>query len=81
MPAGVFLLGDEETKGVKSRVRRLIAFASADWHPASSRDEFKSLLVWGPASLFLVALVVAASSPFLLSQVHYVIEHAVVILR
>lgn len=81
MPAGVFLLGDEETKGVKSRVRRLLAFATHDWRPASRRDVFTRLLVWGPASMLLASLVVAATSPFLLSRVHYLIEHAVVALR
>jgi Zn-dependent protease with chaperone function len=81
MPAGVFLLGDEETKGIKSRVRRLIALATTDWRPASRRNAFTSLLVWGPSSMVLATLVVAATSPFLLSRVHYLIEHAVFALR
>jgi Zn-dependent protease with chaperone function len=81
MPAGVFLLGDEETKGIKSRVRRLIALAATDWRLASRRDAFTNLLVWGPASMVLTTLAITATSPFLLSRVHYLIEHAVFALR
>jgi Zn-dependent protease with chaperone function len=81
MPAGVFLLGDEETKGIKSRVRRLIALATSECGTASRHDVLTSLCVWGPASMLLVAFVVAATNPFLLSRVHYLIEHAVFVLR
>jgi Zn-dependent protease with chaperone function len=81
MPAGVFLLGDEETKGIKSRVRRLIALAASDYRPGSRHDAFQNLLFWAPASMLLATLVVSATSPFLLSRVHYLIEHAVFALR
>lgn len=81
MPAGVFLLGDDETKGIKSRVRRLIALAATDCRPGSRYDVFKSLLVWVPASMLLTMLAVTATSPILLSRVHYLIEHAVFALR
>jgi hypothetical protein len=81
MPAGVFLLGDEEAKGIKSRVRRLIALAAIDHRPDSRYDGFKNLLVWVPASMLLTTLVMSATSTFLLSRVHYLIEHAVFALR
>jgi len=81
MPAGVFLLGDEETKGIKSRVGRLIALAASECRPGSHYDVFKNLLVWAPASMLLTILIVSATSPFLLSRVHYLIEHAVFALR
>jgi len=81
MPAGVFLLGDEETGGIKTRVSRLIALAATEYRPASGRDLVARLCVWGPVSLLLITLVIAASNPFLLSKVHTLIEHAVFTLR
>lgn len=82
MPAGVFLLGDEEeAKGIKSRVRRLIALATADRRTASQHDVLARLFVWGPASLLLVAFVIGATNPYLLSRVHYLIEHVVFVLQ
>ena len=81
MPAGVFLLGDEETKGIKSRVRRLIALAATECRPGARYDVFKNILVWVPASMLLATLAITATSPFLLSRVHYLIEHAVFALR
>ena len=81
MPAGVFLLGDEERKGIKSRVRRLIALAATECRPGLRYPALTKLFVWGPASMLLVSLVVAATNPYLLSRVHYLIEHAVFALR
>ena len=81
MPAGVFLLGDEETKGIKSRVRRLIALATSERGNVSRHDLLSSLCVWGPATLLLVAFAIAAANPYLLSRVHYLIEHAVFVLQ
>lgn len=81
MPAGVFMLGEEETGGIKSRVSRLIALAATEYRPASGRDIIARLCVWGPVSLLLTTLVIAASNPFLLSKVHTLIEHAVFTLR
>jgi Zn-dependent protease with chaperone function len=80
MPAGVFLLGDDETKGIKSRVRRLIALAAK---PAAGAREglLSNLFVWAPASMLLVGFMIAATNPFLLSRVHYLVEHAVSALR
>ncbi|MGH9930652.1 MAG: M56 family metallopeptidase [Pyrinomonadaceae bacterium] len=81
MPAGVFLLGDEETKGIKSRVRRLIALATKDSRSGSRPQLLTGLSAWGPASILLVGFVIAATNPSLLSKVHYLIEHAVFVLR
>lgn len=81
MPAGVFLLGDEQTKGVKSRVRRLISLAANERLPGSRQSALTKLFVWGPAGMLLVSLVLAATNPYLLSRVHYLIEHAVFALR
>ena len=80
MPAGVFLLGDEgETKGIKSRVRRLIALATIE-RQGSPYDVLTRLFIWGPAAMILVGFVMAATNPYLLTRVHYLIEHAVFVL-
>jgi Zn-dependent protease with chaperone function len=82
MPAGVFLLGllgDEETKGIKSRVRRLIALATTE-RKGSRYDVFTNLVVWAPASMLLIGFVIAATNPYLLARVHHLIEHAVFVL-
>jgi Zn-dependent protease with chaperone function len=81
MPAGVFLLGDEETKGIKSRVRRLIALAATEQGSVARPDLLTNLFVWGSASMLLAAFAIAATNPFLLSRVHYLIEQAVHALR
>ncbi|MGH9874194.1 MAG: M56 family metallopeptidase [Pyrinomonadaceae bacterium] len=80
MPAGVFLLGDEETKGIKSRVRRLIALATTERRTGSRYDVFTSLFVWVPATMLLAGFVIAATDPYLLTRVHHLIEHAVFVL-
>jgi Zn-dependent protease with chaperone function len=78
MPAGVFLLGcEEETKGVKSRVRRLIALATAERRSGSRYDRLTNLFVWLPGAMLLAAFVVAATNSDLLARIHYLIEHAV----
>jgi len=79
MPAGVFLLGDEETKGIKSRVRKLIALATSE-RQVSRHDVLTSLFFWGPATMILVGFVIAATNPYLLTRVHSLIEHAVSVL-
>jgi len=81
MPAGVFLLGDEETKGIKSRVRRLLALATTECRPIYRHEVSTNLLVWLPASSVIATLLVMATSPVLLSRVHSLIEQAVFALR
>jgi Zn-dependent protease with chaperone function len=81
MPSGVFLFGDDETKGIKSRVRRLIALAANGCRPGSRHPALTKLAVWGPTSMLFLSLVVAATSPYLLASVHDLIEHAVFALR
>ncbi len=80
MPAGVFLLGDDETKGIKSRVRRLVAL-TADGSRGERHPTLAKLLVWGPTCMLFMSLLVAATNPNFLAGVHYVIEHAVFVLR
>ena len=81
MPAGVFLLGDEETRGIKSRVGRLITLAATERGSLARPDGLTNLFVWGSATLLLAGFTIAATNPYLLSRVHYLIEHAVHALR
>jgi Zn-dependent protease with chaperone function len=81
MPAGVFLLGDEETKGIRSRVSRLIALSATDFRTGSRYEVLKKLLLWSPPIILLSSLMISASSPVLLSRVHYLIENVVSALR
>ena len=81
MPAGVFLLGDEETKGIKSRVGRLIALAATEHGNSSLHDLLTSVFAWGSASVLLVGFASVATNPYLLSRVHHLIEHAVFVLQ
>jgi len=82
MPAGVFLLGEEnEAKGVKSRVRRLLDLAATE-HQAASRGRAPAkVLVWGAGTLMLAAFIAASTNSFLLARVHFLIEHIVFALR
>ena len=81
MPAGVFLFGDDETKGIRSRVRRLIALAATGYRHDSRHPALAKLIVWGPTSMLFVSLALAATNSYLLSSVHELIEHAVFALR
>jgi hypothetical protein len=81
MPAGVFLLGDEETKGIRSRVGRLIVLAATERRTGSRHAVLTNLFTWAPVSMLLVVFGIAATNPYLLSRVHYLIEHAVFVLR
>lgn len=81
MPAGAFLLGVDKTKGIKSRVGRLITLAATECRSGSRHPALTKLFVWGPAGMLLVSLVVASTNPYLTSRVHYLIEHAVFALR
>jgi len=80
VPMAVFLVGVEETRGVKARVRRLLDMASMVIRrrvPAPAIARF--LPVASLFGLLLVAFVVA-SNPIVLVNVHNVIERAVAFL-
>jgi hypothetical protein len=81
MPAGVFLLGEEESKGVKSRVRRLIALSSTEYQTGARDDVFKKFLVWTPPIMLLASLAISATSPVMLTRVHFLLEQVVSALR
>ncbi len=78
MPAGVFLLGvEEESKGVMSRVRRLLALATTDRRSTQESSLSANLLVWIPVASLILVFVVAATNTHMLSLVHSLVEHVV----
>jgi len=80
VPMAAFLVGVEETRGVKARVRRLLEIASHDYLRQVPKPTLTRIL---PAvslcGLLLLALVVA-NNPTVLVSVHNVIERAVELL-
>jgi Zn-dependent protease with chaperone function len=80
MPASAYLVGGEETRGVKARVRRLVELSGSDPSLlASSAPMFRFVpwvLLLGIVSL---GLALETRSP-VLASVHELIEHVVVIL-
>lgn len=80
VPMAAFLVGVEETHGVKARVRRLLEIASHDYLRQVPKPAITRIL---PAvslcGLFLLGLVVA-NTPMVLMSAHKVIERAVELL-
>ena len=81
MPAGAFLLGDEDSAGVKWRVRRLVQLAGLESQPQLKPGLCKSILLWVSATSLVVLLAFAASTPVVLLTVHALIERAVFFLE
>jgi Zn-dependent protease with chaperone function len=81
MPAGVFLLGEDERSGVKSRVSRLIALSATHECVGTRYEVFKRLLVWTPPLALLTVLTLSALNPSLLARVHFLLEQVVSALR
>jgi Zn-dependent protease with chaperone function len=81
MPAGVFLLGDDETKGIKWRVRRLVELAQSGRKPRLPRSSIASPMLWVTMALSLVVAGCISHTQSILGSVHLLIEHAVHFLR
>lgn len=80
MPSSSFLVGGEETRGVKGRVRRLLELSSTDPRLLNSSARLFRLTPW----LFLILIVVIGvtieSRPQVLAAVHSLIEQTVAFL-
>jgi Zn-dependent protease with chaperone function len=80
MPSSTFLVGGEETRGVKARVRRLVELSSTDPSLLVSSAPLFRFMPW----LFLVLIVTIGvtieSRPQVLTSVHDFIEHVVAFL-
>ena len=79
VPLGAYLVGAEETQGVKSRIRRLIEISSNRSPVAPST---RIVPVLSTAALFVLAAasIIAASNAKVLMAVHAIVEHAVTLL-
>jgi beta-lactamase regulating signal transducer with metallopeptidase domain len=79
MPAGGFLVGTDETAGVRTRVRRLMQLANDHRYPKRAAFVFR---IPTSVPIVLMVLVVAALStePHVLAAVHSLIEDVVYLL-
>jgi Zn-dependent protease with chaperone function len=78
-PVAAFLVGVEETAGVKSRVRRLLDIASNGLKSRSKQNRIRRI---APALTLILTLIfaAAATSPHVLITVHALVENAVKLL-
>jgi Zn-dependent protease with chaperone function len=80
VPLAAFLVGVEETRGVKARVRRLLEIASYGYLRRSTNPVLMQAV---PAALIgglLLLAITVATNPIILVAIHNLIEHAVKIL-
>jgi Zn-dependent protease with chaperone function len=76
VPLGAYLVGAEETQGVKSRIRRLIEIASNDSLKRKTRSLSHLLPVVSLITFALIAVIFASNTKILLG-VHAILELAV----
>lgn len=77
VPMAAFLVGVEETHGVKARVRRLLEIASNGCRPEASHTRIARVLPAMLLGLLLTLAVAVASNPQVLVTVHEMVERAV----
>ncbi len=77
MPAGAFLIGEDQADGIESRVRRLAEMAGADVASLSPQAKLICVATWACFGLFLLAVVSGATSPAVLATLHTGIERIV----
>jgi Zn-dependent protease with chaperone function len=82
MPAAVsaFLLGGDDSPGVKVRVRRLVELAATDPHLLVSNASLVRFIPWFVLTTIVVVGVTLESRPQVLAAVHHFVEHVVAIL-
>ncbi len=80
MPSSAFLVGGEETRGVKARVRRLLELSSTDPKLLGTSAPWFRLTPWLILIFIVVVGLTIESRPQVLASVHSFIEHVVVIL-
>jgi Zn-dependent protease with chaperone function len=71
-----FLTGDEEPRGVKGRVRRLLELATNDSRQVSSAPIVR-LIPWFVLTVVIAVSITIESRPRILASVHSLIEHFV----
>jgi Zn-dependent protease with chaperone function len=77
VPVAAFLVGVEETRGVKARVRRLLEIASNSYLRRSPDRMITRLLPAASVCGLLLLALVIANNPIVLVTIHTVIESAV----
>jgi hypothetical protein len=80
MPLGVFLVGAEESRGVKVRVRRLLDLASGDYRRRRASSSSAKILPAAALSLLVATGIAVAGNSHVLITVHGLIEHVVRVL-
>ncbi len=80
MPAGAFLIGGEESSGVRTRVRRLIQLASSEGGTAVYEPLVNKLAIWICFASVFSILAIIQSNPQVLAAVHSLIERVVALL-
>jgi Zn-dependent protease with chaperone function len=82
MPAGVFLIGDnDEATGIKWRVRRLVELATRDREPQSPRNFLTRPMTWILVASAVICVGFLLHFQAILASVHGLIEHAVYFLE
>jgi hypothetical protein len=82
MPAGVFLVGDDdEANGIKSRVRRLVDLATSGRQPQLQGSFLANPMTWGLTVFSLITIASLSHSQSILANVHVLIEQAVYFLK
>jgi hypothetical protein len=81
MPAGVFLVGDEEASGIKTRVGRLMELAASKPGQKCRREAFPQFLIWVFSASVLSSLLIVVNAHLVFSSVHSFIEQVVFVLR
>jgi beta-lactamase regulating signal transducer with metallopeptidase domain len=77
VPMAAFLVGAEETRGVKARVRRLLEIASNGCRPGTANTTIARVLPATLLGLLLTLAIAIASNPQVLVTVHEMVERAV----
>jgi len=77
VPLAAYLVGAEETQGVKARIRRLIEIASTEFNKPDRKSSLARLVPFAALAGFMLCAVAVASTPKVLLGVHVIIERAV----
>jgi Zn-dependent protease with chaperone function len=77
VPLAAYLVGAEETQGVKTRIRRLIEIASAGFSTPAPSTSLTRIIPFSLLGATILCATILASNPKVLLTVHVLIEHTV----
>lgn len=80
IPVAAFLVGNEESRGIKARVRRLLEIASTDHLGPAPNRPIPRLMPWMSLGLLALAGLIHQTTPEVLASLHSLIEHTVQLL-